>query len=87
MNRVQNYRFIKKLEHKLNRAENLANKYKVQCFRLQRKMTNNSVSPKSTVNCDLKENKDRVSARIRKKLVFYESVTADICRIDVKNNE
>jgi hypothetical protein len=75
--RVKQYYLRKKLENRITSLEKIAKKYKVRCFRMKQKMLDSN-SPRSTVHRELKKNKENVSPRVRKQLIFGRAVLTDI---------
>ena len=59
-------------------ANNRVSKYKMRYLQLKKVTTDNSTSPQSTLNLELKKDKQKVSPTVRHQLLFGKAIEADL---------
>ena len=69
---------MKKQEYELERMAKRLRKYKMRYYRLRYKNQSTSNSPRSKLDCELRESGETILPTIRKKLLFGAAVTTDI---------
>lgn len=77
-NRIRRYWEFEKLNIQVTKLASYASKYKARYYRLKRKLFLKSNSPKSIVNREPRKNREEVSSRIRKQLIFGTAAFTDI---------